>query len=127
MGDYAIRHLETFHLSDVVGELRSDYGLPMHVGTVFAQADSANTPMLIREWAIAADHAGFHHIMAYDQVLGAPIARVDACAPFPAPPYTNESTFHEVFTLFSHLSALTTNLQFVTVPHARSRRHQSTS
>ncbi len=54
-------------------------------------------------------------MMAYDHVLGAPTERVgiDACAPFPAPPYTDESIFHEVFTLFSHLSALTINLEFV--------------
>ncbi len=87
----------------------------MHVGTIFSQADSGVDAQAIREWATAADAAGFHHMMAYDHILGAPIDRVgiDACAPFPAPPYTHESVFHEVFTLFSHLSALTANIEFV--------------
>src|SRR5262245_11737274 len=88
----------------------------MHVGTVFSQADSGIDAEAIRQWAIAADDAGLHHMMAYDHVLGAPVERlgVDACKPFPTPPYTNESTFHEVFTLFSHLAAVTRSLEFMT-------------
>jgi len=87
----------------------------MHVGTVFSQADSGTDADAIRRWAIAADLAGLHHMMAYDHVLGAPVERVgvDACKPFPTPPYTDQSTFHEVFTLFAHLSAVTTTLEFV--------------
>jgi probable F420-dependent oxidoreductase len=87
----------------------------MHVGVIFSQADSGTDAESIRRWAIDADHAGAHHMMAYDHVLGAPIERVgiDACAPFPAPPYTDESVFHEVFTLFSHLAAVTRSLEFV--------------
>jgi probable F420-dependent oxidoreductase len=88
----------------------------MHVGVVFSQADSGTDADAIRQWAIAADEAGLHHMMAYDHVLGAPVERVgvDACKPFPTPPYTDESTFHEVFTLFAHLAAVTTSLEFVT-------------
>ncbi len=87
----------------------------MHVGTVFSQADSGTDADAIRRWAVAADLAGLHHMMAYDHVLGAPVERVgvDACKPFPTPPYTDQSTFHEVFTLFAHLSAVTTTLEFV--------------
>jgi probable F420-dependent oxidoreductase len=87
----------------------------MYVGTVFSQADSGTDADAIRRWAIAADRAGLHHMMAYDHVLGAPVERVgeDACKPFPTPPYTDESTFHEVFTLFAHLAAVTHSLEFV--------------
>lgn len=88
----------------------------VHIGTVFSQADSGTDTEAIRAWAVAADAAGFHHMMAYDHVLGAPVARTgaDACPPFPEPPYTDESTFHEVFTLFSHLAAITSRIEFVT-------------
>ncbi len=67
------------------------YLRPMHVGTVFSQADSGTDADAIRRWAIAADQAGLHHMMAYDHVLGAPVERVgvDACKPFPTPPYTD--------------------------------------
>ena len=96
----------------------------MHVGTIFSQADSGTDAAAIREWARSADAAGFHHLMAYDHVLGAPIERVgiDACAPFPAPPYTDESTFHEVFTLFSHLAAVTADIEFVSSVLVSSQR-----
>ena len=88
----------------------------MHVGTVFSQADSGTDAAAIRDWAIAADRAGFHHLMAYDHVLGATFERLgpDACPPFPEPPYTIESTFHEVMTLFAHLAAITERIRFVT-------------
>lgn len=88
----------------------------MRIGAVFSQADSGTDPGPIREWALAADSAGLDHLMAYDHVLGAPLERTghDACPPFPEPPYTDESTFHEVLTLFAHLSAITEELRFVT-------------
>jgi probable F420-dependent oxidoreductase len=88
----------------------------MHVGAVFSQADSGTDAAAIREWAIAADEAGLHHLLAYDHVLGAPVDRlgVDACPPFPEPPYTDESTFHEALTLFAHLAGVTTRIEFAT-------------
>jgi probable F420-dependent oxidoreductase len=88
----------------------------MHLGTIFSQADSGTDAAAIRTWASTAEQAGFHHVMAYDHVLGAPVERVgiDACAPFPSPPYTDQSVFHEVFTLFAHLAALTERIEFVT-------------
>ena len=88
----------------------------MHVGVVFSQNDSGVDADAIRAWARAAEEAGFHHMMAYDHVLGAPVERLgaDACLPFPTPPYTDQSIFHEVFTLFSHLAALTSRIEFVT-------------
>jgi probable F420-dependent oxidoreductase len=87
----------------------------MHVGTIFSQADSGTDADAIRTWARTADQAGFHHLMAYDHVLGAPVERVgiDACAPFPAPPYDETSIFHEIFTLFSHLAGITEQIEFV--------------
>jgi probable F420-dependent oxidoreductase len=87
----------------------------VHVGTIFSQADSGTDADLIREWAIRADAAGFHHVMAYDHVLGATVERLTGrgIGQFGDPPYTDRSTFHEILTLFSHLAAITTTLQFV--------------
>ena len=88
----------------------------MRIGVVFSQADSGVDPVAIREWAVAADAAGLHHLLAYDHVLGAPVERTgaDACPPFPEPPYTDQSTFHETLTLFAHLAAVTERLEFAT-------------
>jgi hypothetical protein len=49
----------------------------MHVGVVFSQADSGTEAEAIRQWAVAADEAGLHHMMAYDHVLGAPVERLN--------------------------------------------------
>jgi probable F420-dependent oxidoreductase len=88
----------------------------MHVGVVFSQADSGTDPHAIRRWAVAADEAGFHHLMAYDHVLGATVERLTggAIGQFGDPPYTDRSTFHEILTLFSHLAAITRSIEFVT-------------
>jgi probable F420-dependent oxidoreductase len=87
----------------------------MHVGTIFSQADSGTDPEAIRHWAVTADAAGFHHLMAYDHVLGATHDRLTggAIGQFGDPPYTDRDTFHEIFTLFSHLAAITTTVEFV--------------
>jgi hypothetical protein len=42
----------------------------MHVGIVFSQADSGTDPLAIRQFAIDAEAAGFHHLLAYDHILG---------------------------------------------------------
>jgi hypothetical protein len=87
----------------------------MHVGTIFSQADSGVDPDAIRQWAITAEAAGFHHVMAYDHVLGATVERLTggAIGQFGEPPYTDRSTFHEILTLFSHLAAVTRTIEFV--------------
>ena len=87
----------------------------MHVGTIFSQADSGTDPEAIRRWAVTADEAGFHHVMAYDHVLGATRERLTGGGidQFGDPPYTDRDTFHEIFTLFSHLAAITRTIEFV--------------
>ena len=87
----------------------------MRIGAVFSQADSGTDADAIRAWARVAEEAGFAHVMAYDHVLGADAALYpDGVGSFPAPPYTHEHVFHEIFVLFSHLAAVTTSLEFVT-------------
>ena len=86
------------------------------IGAIFSQADSGTDPERIRAWAVAAEAAGFDHILAYDHVLGASVDRLGPgpFGPFPAAPYTVEHTFHEILTLFSHLAAVTKRIGFVT-------------
>lgn len=88
----------------------------MRVGVVFSQADSGTDPEAIRAWARRAESAGFEHILAYDHILGASLDRLGPgpFGAFPTPPYTTEHTFHEILTLFSHLAAVTSTIQFVT-------------
>ena len=87
----------------------------MHVGTIFSQADSGTDADAIRQWAITAEAAGFHHVMAYDHVLGATLERLtgSAIGQFGDPPYTDQSTFHEILTLFAHLAGVTRHIEFV--------------
>lgn len=87
----------------------------MHVGTIFSQADSGTDAEAIRRWAITADEAGFHHLMAYDHILGATVERLrgSAIGQFGDPPYTDRHTFHEILTLFAHLAGVTQSIEFV--------------
>ena len=88
----------------------------MRVGAVFSQADAGTDPVAIRQWARDVESAGFEHILAYDHILG---ASADKLGPgpfgsFPHAPYTEQHTFHEILTLFSHLAAVTETVSFVT-------------
>jgi hypothetical protein len=75
----------------------------VNVGVVFSQADSGTDPDGIRAWARAAEDAGFAHLMAYDNLLGASAELFpNGTGPFPSIPYTEDHTFHEVLLLFSH-------------------------
>lgn len=88
---------------------------PTKIGVVFSQADSGVDARAIRAWAVEAEAAGFDHIMAYDHVLGASAERLGSgpFGSFPTAPYTNDHVFHEILTLFSHLAAATTTIDFV--------------
>ena len=88
----------------------------MKIGTVFSQADAGGDVAAIRAWAQRAEAAGFHHLLCYDHILGASAERLGPgpFGSFPSAPYTDEHTFYEVLTLFSHLAAVTTTLEFAT-------------
>lgn len=88
----------------------------MDVGVIFSQAESGTDPAAIRAWAVRAEQAGFGHILAYDHILGASVERLGPgpFGAFPGAPYTNEHTFHEILTLYSHLSAVTSTIELVT-------------
>src|SRR6187200_2518757 len=81
----------------------------MQIGVVFPQTEIGTDAGVIREFGQAAEQLGYHHILAYDHVLGAnPASRPDW-----RPPYTHQSTFHEPFVLFGYLAALTKTIELV--------------
>jgi probable F420-dependent oxidoreductase len=84
----------------------------MKVGVVFPQTEIGSDPAVIRDYAQAAEGAGYEHLLAYDHVLGGHISRFENLGR--RPPYTDETPFHEVFVLFGYLAGLTTRLELVT-------------
>jgi probable F420-dependent oxidoreductase len=81
----------------------------MRFGAVFPQHEIGDDPAVIRDWAQAVEEMGFHHMLAFDHVLG---AGVDTRPGWQG--YTSETAFHEVFVLFGYLAGVTTTLELVT-------------
>lgn len=80
----------------------------MQIGVTFPQTEIGSDPVLVRDYAQAAEALGYHHLLAYDHVLGAdPSGRPNWRG------YTHESLFHEPFVLFGYLAGLTRSIQFV--------------
>jgi len=82
----------------------------MKIGVVFPQTEIGNNPQSIKDYAQAAEELGYSHILAYEHVLGANPARLAGWSG----PYTYQSAFHEPFSLFSFLAAVTEKIEFVT-------------
>lgn len=82
----------------------------MKIGVVFPQTEFGNDPMAIKDYAQTVEALGFHHVVAYDHVLGANPQRPGGWRG----PYTYQTPFHEPFVLFSFMSAVTSRLGFFT-------------
>lgn len=82
----------------------------MKIGVVFPQIEFGSDPAAIREYAQTAESLGYTHILAYDHILGANPDRPEGWQG----PYTYQNPFHEPFTLFSFMAALTNRVEFVT-------------
>jgi probable F420-dependent oxidoreductase len=82
----------------------------MRVGVIVPQTEIGTDPAVIRDFAQTAESLGYHHILAYDHVLGANVAVRRAWRG----PYTHEHMFHEPFVLFGHLAACTRRIELVT-------------
>ena len=81
----------------------------MKLGVIFPQTEIGNDPIAIRDYAQAAEQLGYHHLLAFDHVLGAHPDRFGFRAP-----YNHQTPFHEPFVLFGYLAGLTTSLELVT-------------
>jgi probable F420-dependent oxidoreductase len=81
----------------------------MQIGVVFPQTELGADAGAVRAYAQGVEHLGFHHLAAYDHVLGAdPTVHTGWQGP-----YDVETTFHEPLVLFGYLAALT-SLELVT-------------
>jgi probable F420-dependent oxidoreductase len=82
----------------------------MKYGVVFPQTEIGNDPGAIRDYIQTVEGLGYNHIVAYDHVLGANPKRD---TPLKGP-YTHLDPFHEVFVLYSFMSAITERIEFTT-------------
>lgn len=82
----------------------------MKLGIALPQTDIGGDPVVVRDFAQAAEDLGYHHLAAYDHVLGANVA----ARPQWRGPYTSASCFHDVFVLFAFLAAQTKRLELTT-------------
>jgi probable F420-dependent oxidoreductase len=82
----------------------------MRIGVVFPQTEFSNDPAVIKDYAQTAEGLGYTHILAYDHILGANPERPGGWHG----PYTHQDPFHEVFSLFSFMAAVTEKIEFAT-------------
>jgi probable F420-dependent oxidoreductase len=82
----------------------------MRAGAIFPQTEIGTDPVAVRDWAQAVEGIGYHHILAYDHVLGASTAS----RPGWDGAYTSGDLFHEIFVLFGYLAGLTRSVELVT-------------
>ena len=82
----------------------------MRIGVVFPQLEIGNDPVLIRDYAQAAESLGYDHLLVYDHVLGANRETHD----WLRGPYRHIDAFHEPFVLFGYLAGLTEKIELVT-------------
>jgi probable F420-dependent oxidoreductase len=82
----------------------------MKIGAVFPQTEFGNDPVALRDYAQTLEGLGYHHVLAYDHVLGANPNRPGGWSG----PYTYQTPFHEPFVLFSFMAGVTTRLEFAT-------------
>lgn len=81
----------------------------MRIGVVFPQTEIGSDVGAIRAYAGRVEELGYHHVLAYDHVLGADTqVHTDRRGP-----YDLHTTFHEPFVLFGYLAALT-SMELVT-------------
>jgi probable F420-dependent oxidoreductase len=82
----------------------------MRIGAIFPQNDIGPNPETVRNYVQRVESAGYHHLAIYDHVLGADVSE----RPDWRGPYTSETEFHEVMTLFGYCAAITSRLELVT-------------
>lgn len=80
----------------------------MRIGAVFPTTVIGSDVDDIRAFAEGVEQLGFDHLIAYDHVLGAP--HDERKRPLNGP-YDDTDEFHEPFTLFGYLAAVTSSLE----------------
>lgn len=82
----------------------------MKVGIVFPHNEIGTDPGAIKEYAQGAEELGADHMIIYDHVLGADPDRPGGFRG----PYDKDIAFHEPFTVFSFMAAVTNTIEFAT-------------
>ena len=82
----------------------------MELGAVFPQTEIGTDPAAVKDFAQAAEHLGFTHLLIYDHVLGADRDRPGGFTG----PYDKDTPFHEPFVTFGFLAAHTQTIELVT-------------
>lgn len=82
----------------------------MKYGAIFPQFEVSSDVENIRKFMLSVEEMGYDFVVAYDHVLGANPEREEPLNGA----YTHETQFHEIFSLFSYASAITTKLEFAT-------------
>jgi probable F420-dependent oxidoreductase len=80
------------------------------IGVTFPQTEIGYDPIVLRDYAQAAEDLGLDHILVYDHVLGADTAN----RPDWGARYTAKDSFHEPFVMFGYMAAFTSKIEFVT-------------
>jgi probable F420-dependent oxidoreductase len=83
----------------------------MRVGVTLPQTEIGSDPLVLRDYAQAAEGLGYDHILAYDHVLG---VQPGDHRPGFSHAYNYQTTFHEPLVLFAYLGAITERIEFVT-------------
>ena len=82
----------------------------MHIGVVFPQTEIGSDPVVIKDYAQAAEALGYSHILVYDHLIGANLAS----RPGWHPPYSHLDSFQEPLVLFGYLAGLTKTIELTT-------------
>ncbi|MEM7018975.1 MAG: LLM class flavin-dependent oxidoreductase, partial [Pseudomonadota bacterium] len=83
----------------------------MKIGAVFPHQEIGEDPVVIRDWAQAAEEIGYSHLLVYDHVLGAVHENRE---PKLWGPYNEHDDFHEPFVLFGYFASCTQRVELVT-------------
>jgi probable F420-dependent oxidoreductase len=87
----------------------------VRLGIGFPHQVIGTDPAAVRDFAQAAEGAGFDYLSAIEHVAGAHAERFAGVdTGFPAPPYLHDYPFHEPFTLFAFLAGVTSRVELVT-------------
>jgi probable F420-dependent oxidoreductase len=82
----------------------------MQIGLVYPQTELGDDPVVVRDYAQAAEALGFSHILTYEHVLGANPNRPGGWNG----PYTYQDPFLDPFVLFAYMAGVTQTLTFAT-------------
>ncbi len=83
----------------------------MKYGAVLPTSEIGNDPIVIRDWAQAAEALGYSHVIVYDHVLG--VEHANRAAPLFGL-YTEADPFHEPLVLLGYLAGMTSTIELMT-------------